>query len=192
MTPRIGILGGTFDPVHVGHLILAACAREQLQADRILLIPNFCSPLKAAAPVAPFVDRLAMLRLAIDGVAGFVASDVEGRRGGISFTIDTLRDLSQEITGARFHLVLGQDSVAEFTLWKDHAAILQMAEIAVVERTGAAASTSMIPGTRIHMPRIDISSTMIRQAISEKRAIDYFVPTLVARYIRDHHLYANN
>ena len=190
MTPRIGILGGTFDPVHVGHLILAACAREQLQADRILLIPNFHSPLKASEPVAAFADRLAMLRLAIDNVEGFSASDIEGRRGGISFTIDTLHVLQSENPGARFDLILGQDSLAEFPLWKDHSTILQMAEIAVVERTGASNPASPIPSTRIHMPRVDISSTLIRQAINARRSIDFFVPPAVAKYIRDHRLYS--
>jgi nicotinate-nucleotide adenylyltransferase len=192
MTPRIGILGGTFDPVHVGHLILAACAREQLRAERILLIPNFRSPLKSADPVAPFADRLAMLRLAIDSVEGFSASDLEGRRGGISFTIDTLRDLGGENPGANIHLILGQDSLSEFPLWKDYPAILQMAEIAVVERTGAPSPPNAIPHTRIHMPRIDISSTMIRQSIAARRAVDFLVPPSVAKYIRDRRLYQNS
>ncbi len=190
MTPRIGILGGTFDPVHVGHLILASCAREQLQADRILLIPNFRSPLKSADPVAPFPDRLAMLSLAIDNVEGFSASDLEGRRGGVSFTIDTLRELERENPAAHFHLILGQDSLLEFPLWKDYPVILKMAEIAVVERTGAPSPSSAIPNTRIHMPRVDISSTLIRQTVTEQRSIDFLVPPSVAKYIRDHRLYA--
>ncbi|MBI3872979.1 MAG: nicotinate (nicotinamide) nucleotide adenylyltransferase [candidate division Zixibacteria bacterium] len=189
MTQRIGILGGTFDPVHVGHLVLAACARDQLQTDRFLLIPNAHSPLKAAAPVAEFADRLHMLRLAIAGTDGLEASDLEGQRGGTSYTIDTLRALSPQNPGGEFFLVLGSDALAEFSTWKDHEGVLALAQLAAARRGAEASITDSRLGQSIQMPRLDVSSTLLRQRVAAGETIDFLTPPPVAAFIRARGLY---
>lgn len=189
MPQRIGILGGTFDPVHIGHLILASCARDQLGTDLFLLIPNSSSPLKAAEPVASFADRLAMLRLAVAGVEGFVVSDVEGQRGGISFTVDTLRALRIQYSQESFHLVMGKDALADFHLWKEREEVLRLASLVVVDRALDGPWPPDIPATHLEMPTIDVSSTMIRERCRENRRIDYLVLPSVSEYITAHKLY---
>jgi nicotinate-nucleotide adenylyltransferase len=136
MPRRIGILGGTFDPVHIGHLILASCARDQLRTDEFVLIPNSRSPLKTAEPVAPFADRLEMLRLALEESDQISASDIEGLRGGVSYMVDTLNVLRDMHPGAELHLVLGSDSVKDLLRWKDAQTVLRLARLAVVARDG--------------------------------------------------------
>jgi nicotinate-nucleotide adenylyltransferase len=189
MPRRIGILGGTFDPVHVGHLVLAACAREQLNSDEFVLIPNAASPLKSAAPVAPFADRLEMLNLALGDVASMSVSDLEGRRGGVSYMVDTLATILDQTPDAELHLVLGSDSLRDLPRWKDAATIQRLARLAVVMREGD--SHDFVDGgvTLIRMPRIDISASRIRERIARGLSIDFFTPPPVVSHIHRTGLY---
>jgi nicotinate-nucleotide adenylyltransferase len=183
MARRIGILGGTFDPVHIGHLVLASCARDQLCTDEFVLIPNFQSPLKTAEPVAPFTDRLAMLRLALGESDQISASDIEGVQGGISYMVDTLGALTDTHPGAELYLVLGSDSVRDLPRWKDAQTVLRLARLAVVARDGRAPGNIPDGTSVIQMPRIDISASLIRRRVAEGLSIDFLTPASVVSYI---------
>ena len=152
MAQKIGILGGAFDPVHIGHVIVASSARMELGLDLLLFVPNALSPLKSSGPAASFEHRLAMLRLVVEGLDGYGVSDIEGRRGGISYTVDTLRELRSEFPGAELHLIVGADVLDEFHLWRDHEKIQQMAHLAYVERAGSDATPSRVAAVRVSMP----------------------------------------
>jgi nicotinate-nucleotide adenylyltransferase len=192
MPRRIGILGGTFDPVHIGHLILAVCARDQLRTDEFILIQNSRSPLKTAEPVAPFADRLEMLRLALTESEQISASDVEGVQGGISYMVDTLRVLTDTHPGAQLHLVLGSDSVRDLPRWKDAQTILRLARLAVVARDGRAPGNVPDGTSVIQMPRIDVSASLIRRRVAESLSIDFLTPASVVSYIRRVGLYRSS
>ena len=189
MPRRIGILGGTFDPAHIGHLILASCAQDQLRTDEFILIPNSRSPLKTGEPVAPFADRLEMLRLALGETKRMTGSDVEGIRGGVSYMVDTLRTLSDMYPGAQLHLVLGSDSVRDLPLWKDSSTILHLASLAVVDREGLTPTDVPHGASTIQMPRIDISASRIRSLVASGKSIDFLTPAPVVSYIERFGLY---
>lgn len=190
MPQTIGILGGTFDPVHYGHLAIATAAVDQLDLDLLLLIPNAQSPLKVAGSAASFAHRVLMLQLAVADYEGLQISEVEGARGETSYTIDTLKQLSALYTDAQFVLIVGADALAEFHLWKQHAEIRKLARIAYIDRAGSDASANSVDATRIDMPPVDISSTVIRDRVRRRLPIDEFVPPAVAAYIDKHHLYS--
>src|SRR5262245_25254697 len=124
---RIGLFGGTFDPPHVGHLVLAECARDRLGLDEVRFIPAGQPPHKRRHPVSPSAARLAMVRLAVRGNRAFVVSTLEARRDGVSFTIQTLRRVASEAPRARLYLLMGADSLDEFSTWREPEAILGLA-----------------------------------------------------------------
>ncbi len=190
MAQTIGILGGSFDPVHRGHLALAAAARTALDLDRLIFVPNSRSSLKSSGPFASFEHRVAMLRLALEECVGCEISDVEGRRGGISFTIDTLREFKSENPDASFFLIVGADALEEFYLWRDHQEILKHANLAYVERSNATAVPSKLTARSIPMPRVDVSSTAVRDRLRRGQSIDALVPGAVVKYIASHRLYS--
>jgi len=186
---RLGILGGTFDPVHHGHLLLALHCREQLACREVLLIPNAHSPFKTSGPKASFNDRIAMIRLAIEGTRGLACSDVEGKRGGVSYMIDTLHDLRALHPEAEFVLIVGGDAYRDLPSWRDSAEIRKSARVAVVARGGEAPALASSSDEVIQMPRFDISASDIRARVREGRLIDFLTPAPVAKYIIDHGLY---
>jgi nicotinate-nucleotide adenylyltransferase len=192
MPRRIGILGGTFDPVHIGHLILASCARDQLGTDEFILIPNSRSPLKSSEPVAPFADRFEMLSLALGESGQFSASDIEGRRGEVSYMVDTLGVVRDSRPGAELHLVLGSDSVRDLPRWRDAEMILRLAHLAVVARDGCVPGELPEGAAVIQMPRIDISASLIRQNVAAGLSIDFLTPASVVSYIRRIGLYRSS
>jgi len=189
MAQRIGILGGTFDPVHVGHLVLAACARDQLATDRFLLIPNFRSPLKSTTPVAAFADRCEMLRLAVGMTPGLSVGDLEGQRGGVSYTIDTLRALKRELPDSDLFLVLGADALADFAAWKENDHVARLAHLVGVQRGPDRPVASAMLTQLVQMPRLDVSSSLIRARVAVGETIDFLTPPAVADYIRTRDLY---
>ena len=189
MTKRIGVMGGTFDPVHIGHLMVAVTARDQLELDQVYLIPNDQSPLKEASPRASFADRKAMVQLAIGDLSGLSVSDMEGRRGGISYTVDTLTELSADHPGAELFLILGADALSELNEWKDFGSLTAMATIVGMARGDVPSPPSEFRVTSLNMPRIDISSTAIRARIAAGLSVDCWVPESVKRYIGAHRLY---
>jgi nicotinate-nucleotide adenylyltransferase len=190
MARNVGILGGTFDPIHIGHLILAVLAREQLSLDEVLLIPNERSPFKPHAPAASFADRFAMVKLAAHDLPGIVASDIEGQRGGVSYMVDTLRALTSMHTDTAFVLLLGYDALNDFSAWHESEEILSMASLAAVARNGETVENAAVDAKRIDMPRMDVSASEIRQRVKRGLPIDCLTPPAVIGYIRTHHLYA--
>jgi nicotinate-nucleotide adenylyltransferase len=204
MAMRIGIYGGSFDPVHAGHLLAAEMTREQAGLDRVIFVPAAASPFKAGTALAPGADRLAMLTLATAGHDGFDVSSLELERGGTSYTVDTLAALAAAHPDDRLVLILGPDSLAGFPGWREPARIASLAEIVPVERTGlddlGAVSGGLadavgrdeaaaIVGRRVRMPAIGIRATAIRAAVAAGRSIRYQTPRAVERYIHTHGLY---
>lgn len=182
---RIGILGGSFDPIHNGHLIVALLAREALGLDRVLLVVSATQPLKASHG-APAPDRLRMVELAVEAMPGLEADGREVARGGPSYMVETLRELREEHPDAELVLLLGADAAAELPRWRGPAAIRQLATVAVFRR-GAEPPAGTDPAFEV--PVIDISSTTIRSRAAAGLPIRGWVPDRVADYISGLALY---
>ena len=182
---RTGILGGSFDPIHHGHLILARAAKEELGLDRIVFVPANKSPHKTETRPATEEDRWAMVNLAIRGEEGFEASDIELRRPAPSYTVDTLQEFEARYPGNEFTLLIGADNVATFETWREPDEIRRLARIAVLDRAGSAAAHDWPVVQRL----VDISSTDIRSRVAAGRSIRYLTPDAVCDYIHGHRLY---
>jgi nicotinate-nucleotide adenylyltransferase len=182
---RLGIFGGSFDPIHHGHLILARATLEELGLDRILFIPANLSPHKTETKPATAQDRLAMLQLAIEDEPGFATSDIELHRPPPSYTVETLRELKGRHAGDEFTLLIGADNVAKFETWREPDEIRRLAKIAVLDRANQTAPHDWPVVRRL----IDISSTDIRARVAERRSIRYLTPDQVCDYIAAHGLY---
>ncbi len=180
-----GILGGSFDPIHHGHLILARAALEELDLDRILFIPANLSPHKTDTKPATAPDRFAMVQRAIEGEPGFAASDLELHRPPPSFTVETLREIRARHPHDTFTLLIGADNVAKFDTWREPDEIRRLAEIAVLDR-----ATHDTPHDWPVVRRlVGISSTDIRARVAAGRSIRYLTPDSVCDYIAAHGLY---
>ena len=189
---RIGIFGGSFDPIHLGHLMMADRAVEELKLDRLYFVPNSASPLKDDAPRASGADRLALIRAAIRSHPKFEALDVEIRRPPPSYTIDTVAALKGRASGKLYFLV-GTDALSELARWHRARELARQVTFAVLRRPG---SERVRPPAwvrrwrEVAAPLIDISSTDIRDRIKRGRSIRYLVPDAVAAMIRKRKLYA--
>jgi nicotinate-nucleotide adenylyltransferase len=190
---RIGVFGGTFDPPHVGHLLLAADAREALTLDRLIFIPVWSQPLKVGTPpVASPLDRLEMVRLAVADDANYVVDDAEINRKGLSYTVDTLEHLAERYPAAELFFLLGQDSLAGFSQWRNPGRILELATLALMMRSGAGDVGEWRNAdrvVRVSTRRVDVSSSEIRERRSAKKSIKGFVPESVERFIEARGLY---
>jgi nicotinate-nucleotide adenylyltransferase len=191
---RIGILGGTFDPPHIAHLILAEQAREQVALDEVWFIPAGDPWRKASRDVTPAAHRLAMTRLAIEGVQGFVVDDCEIRRDGPTYTVDTLQELRDRIDeNDELFLLLGEDALADVPNWHEPERLADHAYIVVAPREGAHGPETLpfdpMRVVRIEMPFVDVSSTDLRQRARLGRSLRFFVPGAVLSYIEEHGLY---
>ncbi|HEX2016092.1 MAG TPA: nicotinate-nucleotide adenylyltransferase [Solirubrobacteraceae bacterium] len=194
---RLGILGGTFDPPHIGHLVCAQEARAELALDRVLLMPVAVAPHKARPGQADPEHRLAMCELAAAPDRGLEVSAVELERGGMSFTVDTLRQVHARQPEDHLSFIVGGDAAASFASWREPEAILELAELAVAERVGAEgpdlrAALAGLPADRVHffdMPRLDVSSTTIRERVAAGRPVAHLAPGPVLDYIERHRLY---
>ncbi len=190
---KIGFLGGSFDPVHFGHLVAARTACEHCGLDRVVLVPAARAPLKARAAAASPADRLAMLRAAVADDPRFEVSDHELRRGGVSFTIDTARHFRAQFPRARLFWIIGADQLARLPRWKDIAALAQLVEIAVVGRPGfALRRPAGLPGLRLHRcpgHELDLSSTALRARARRGLPLDWLTPHKTVVYIRRKRLY---
>lgn len=182
---KIGIFGGTFDPIHCGHLILARDALEQLPLDRVLFIPAALSPHKLAAEPASPDLRVEMLRAAIAGEPRFCLDELELRRTAPSYTVDTIEELKRRDSDAEFVCLIGEDNVARLPTWHRFAELSQMIQFAVLDRTGVRAEHPY-PTVRRH---IDISATDIRKRVARGQSIRYLVPPGVEDLIRERQLY---
>ncbi|MFN8589179.1 MAG: nicotinate-nucleotide adenylyltransferase [Candidatus Eisenbacteria bacterium] len=195
MPRRLGILGGTFDPPHVGHLALAECAREQLGLERVLFVPAGDPPHKrGGVRVSPAARRLAMTRAAVQGNPAFVVSAIETRRRGPSWTVDTVRALALEHAGAELWLLMGADSFAAFGSWREPAEIVRHVRLAVAVRPGTRrpAPPAGVPRARVTWlanPALEVSSSAVRERARAGLSMRYLVPDAVARYAVRHGLY---
>jgi nicotinate-nucleotide adenylyltransferase len=196
---RIGILGGTFDPPHVGHLWLATLAADTLDLDRVLFMPASQPPHKRGRRMSSAADRLLMTRLAIGGERGFEICPLEMERPGPSFTVDSVEELLRLYDGSRLYLLMAADSLAQIDTWREPERLLAMVEWAVGPRPG---STLPARGelrarfgrqaSRIHLldgPSLDVSASEIRRRVAAGRAIRYLVPVAVEEHIARRGLY---
>jgi nicotinate-nucleotide adenylyltransferase len=197
---RVGVLGGTFDPPHVGHLILAEEARLALGLEQVLLVPAGAPWRKAGQELSPQEDRLAMVQLAVGDSPHFAVSILEIEREGPSYTAETLAALRQQLPAdSELFFILGQDSLADLPNWRQPQRIISLARLAVAVRSDweaaeADALEKEVPGISqrlvwLDMPRIDISSTAVRDRVRRELSIRYWVPPAVEEYIRQHGLY---
>ena len=181
---RVGVFGGTFDPVHVGHLVVANAALDELGLDRVCFVPARRSPLKEDGPVASVEDRLAMLMAATEHEPRFRVSRAEVERNGPSFTVDTLESLRGE---GELFLILGTDTYADFERWREPERIRALATIVLAARPGAPNAPA---GVRVlDSPLMDVSSRELRARASRGRSLRYLVPEAALRYIEEHRLY---
>jgi nicotinate-nucleotide adenylyltransferase len=204
---RVGIFGGTFDPVHMGHLRVAEEVRVDFSLDRVYFVPAFAQPLKRQKEAASAEDRLRMLNNALRGNSFFKVSDIEIRRGGISYSIDTIRTFSKRFEEMFF--ILGADAFSDIGLWRSHEELFGLANFVVMMRPGRriedmpkaikdqtrsldGATWVHASGKRIYfrvITQLDISSTRIREFSGKGRSIKYLVPRSVERYIVEKGLY---
>lgn len=185
---KSGILGGSFNPIHHGHLIIATRVAETLGLDRVLLIPTALSPLKRPEDLAPARDRWAMVRLAVRGSRLLEASDLEIRRGGTSYTVETLEALKREHAGA-LYLVVGEDAARLLPRWRSVKAVRRLATMVVARRGGHRSMEKLPKDMIVDVPLLEISSTEIRERVKRGLSIRYLVPEAVERYIRRKRLY---
>ena len=195
---RIGILGGTFNPPHLGHLVCAQEAYFQLGLDRVLLVPVRTPPHKLLREDPGPGHRLALCRLAARGDERFEASDLEICRDGPSYTVDTLEQLHATVQDSELYLIVGGDIATGLPEWRAPERVLSLATLAVAGRPGTArasieAALRCVPGGErvrfFRMPRIAVSSTLVRRRAMSGEPIRYLVPDAVARYIERHRLY---
>ena len=195
---RLGILGGTFNPPHLGHLICAQEAYIQLGLDQVMLIPARIPPHKPVEDEPGAEHRLALCRLAVEGDERFTVSEVEIDRTGPSYTVDTLEELHSQAPDNELFLILGGDVAAGLPYWREPERVLSFATVAVAKRRGTSKSavdqalSSIHGGDRVQffrMPRIGISSTQVRRRAKAGVSIKYIVPDAVASYIEEHGLY---
>ena len=203
---RIGVFGGSFDPVHLGHLIAAECCREQARLDRVIFMPAAVPPHKQDRRLTPADDRVQMLRLAVGGHEAFTISTREIDRGGVSFTVDTLAQLRETHPAEELFLLLGPDAIVEFPTWREPARILQLAKPLVMVRevlddTNTFASDAQLAGlmgreqlaavlaAAVRLPAIGIRASDLRTAVAAGRSIRFRTPRAVEAFITAHGLY---
>ena len=197
MTGRVGLLGGTFNPPHIGHLVCASQALGQLGLDRILLVPVHEPPHKGIEIDPGVAHRVELCRLAVAGDEQLDVSLTDADVPGPSYTVDTLRRLHERSPGEQLTFIVGGDMALSLPAWREPEAILELAEIAVAEREGIRRIDIIdrltgLPADRIHffdMPRLDVSSSLIRRYVATGRPIRHLVPEGVERYIADAGLY---
>lgn len=189
VTVRIGVFGGSFDPVHLGHLIVAAEAHRRLGLGEVRFLPAGRHPFKGEAR-APVADRLAMLRLAVAHDARFMVDERELARPGPSFTVETLRALRAERPQDSLCLLIGADAARDLPAWREAEALPGLAEIVVLTRPGVAPSRHPLIARMLEVPAIDISASLVRARCRGREPIRYLVPDAVARYIAERRLYA--
>jgi nicotinate-nucleotide adenylyltransferase len=199
---RVGIFGGTFDPVHYGHLLLAETCREQCNLDSVWFLPAAVPPHKQQLQLTSARQRLEMLRLAIAGHEDFLASELEIERGGVSYTVDTLRAIRAQQPEIDLFLLMGGDSLADLPMWREADQICQLAIPVVIRRRGtpepdfrvlselvSEERLAEIRRCQVQMPLVEFSSSAIRQAVAAGRSIRYQTTRAVETYIQANKLY---
>lgn len=196
---RLGIYGGTFDPIHYGHLLLAERCREELQLDEVWFIPAGTSPHKLGRVTSPARARADMVEFAISGFPEFKVSRIEMERGGPSYTVQTLEQLRTAAPERELFLLMGADSIAELMTWKDPARILELSQVVAVNRAGESPDLSSLQALmeetgrtvrNVEMPAMGVSASEIRSRVALGQSIRFLTPRPVEMYIRQHKLYA--
>ena len=188
---KIGIFGGSFDPGHLGHLLVAQAAIEELGLDRLFFIPAAQSPFKPESKPAPDAARLQLLRLALAGKTNCEIDDQEIRRGGISYTVDTLRDYARKFPSAKLFCLIGADNVPKLSEWREPAELARRAEFVAIPRPGGAAAVFPPPfrGRMLRGFPFAVSSSEIRARVKAGLPIDNLVPAAVAEAVRNGQFY---
>jgi len=189
---RTGVLGGTFDPPHIGHLLAAINVRHALELDEVLLVvANDPWQKRDSRPITPAADRLAMVRAATEGLDRVVASDVELRRGGPSYMVDTLAELGERDPSGERYLILGADAAAGLGTWHRADELPALATLVLVDRPGIPCPPPPAGWTlrRVEIPRVELSSTDLRERVADGRPLDLLVTPAVWSCIRDRRLY---
>lgn len=200
---RIGILGGTFNPVHMGHLILAQCAVEAFELSKVLFIPCVSPPHKDSSRLITADHRMAMLEAAVEDSLCFEVSDIEIERGGRSYSVDTVNELRSMYPVEKLYFIIGSDTLLELHLWRDIYELLKLCTFITFSRPGFSAGSITAKDLHLDSPwperllenftkgrQVDISSSDIRYRIAEGMSIRYLVPSVVEMYIAEHGLYA--
>jgi len=191
--PRMGLFGGTFDPPHVGHLVVARDALEALELDELRFVVAARSPFKEDEPATEGAIRAAMVEAALDGEGRMRVSRVELERGGTSWTVETLRELERREPEAEWFLILGADQFAHFGSWREPEEIARRARVIVLARAGRE-PTEVRPGAdvafeTIEVTRLDVSSTEVRERVAEGRSVRWLVPEAVREIVHERRLY---
>ena len=188
---RIGLFGGSFDPVHLGHLLVAQAAVEELSLSRLYFIPAAQSPFKPDHHPALGAERLRLLRLALAGNTGCEVDDQEIKRGGVSYTVDTLRDYTQRFPQAELFCLVGADNVANLPKWRDAAELARLTEFVAIPRPGEPAVDFPAPfrGRMLKGFPFGVSSSQVRERVKAGLPVDHLVPPTVAEAIRNYQLY---
>jgi nicotinate-nucleotide adenylyltransferase len=202
MRVKFGICGGTFDPIHMGHLLIAETAREQLGLDKVLFMPNGNPPHKRDAVIAPATHRMEMVRLAVADNPYFIPDERE-IRAGTSYTVDTLTQLKHENPGEGFVYIIGGDTLPELPTWRRFSELFRLCRFAVYPREGFNREDIEEDAKRLHDrygleydllagPRLDLSSTDLRERIERGASLRYLLPDSIVRYIEKYGLYTGN
>lgn len=188
---KIGIFGGSFDPVHLGHLLVAQAAREELGLDRLFFVPAAQSPFKPDGKSTSGSDRLRLLRLALAGQPWCEMDEQELQRGGVSYTIDTVREYVRRFAGAQIYCLIGADHVEKLAAWRDAEELARFAEFVVVPRPGESETAFPKPfrGRALKGFPLSVSSSQIRSRVKAGQPIEHLVPATVAEAIRGAGLY---
>ena len=186
---KIGILGGTFNPIHIGHLILAEEAREKLSLDKIIFVPAFLPPHKDNSDIAPATRRYTMVKIATKGNKYFTVSDVEIKRDGRSYTIDTIREFNKLYPNDELYFIIGSDLLNYLAEWKDLNEIIKIVKFIAAVRPGYPLEKLPSYISTIATRAVDISGFEIRQRAKEKKSFRYLVPEGVYKYIIKNRMY---
>lgn len=188
---RIGVFGGSFDPVHVGHLIVAEAAVDKLQLEKILFVPARVQPFKVGQHSASAEDRVAMLQLAIDENPRFYLDRREIERDGPSYTVDTLRELHSEMPQDELFLLVGADAAWDLPRWHDAASLSRYANLIVLSRPGFEIPDFEMISRAVDVPAISLSATHVRQSLTNGGSLRYLLPSAVVEYIESNGLYGS-
>jgi nicotinate-nucleotide adenylyltransferase len=197
---RVGVFGGTFDPIHMGHLAVAKSIQTTLNLDKVVFVPAGQPWMKAGTPVVPVKDRVAMVRLAVARRKAFELSTIEADRPGPSYAVDTMDTLRRQLgTGSDLFFLLGSDALMDIAKWKEPQRLIRLCQLVAFARPGCQllrmeALEAAVPGVSkrvifVEVPQVDIRATDIRRRVAEGRSIQRLVPRAVERYILEHGLY---
>lgn len=190
MSKRIGILGGAFDPIHYGHLLLASEAAYQLKLDQTLFVPTFISAHQHKDIHTPFADRYAMVAAALTDVKSFIVSDIESGLSGRSYTVNTLKELKKHYRKGEFFFLIGADNLEQLGTWHKPEELTKLATLAVGSRPGYSPDLPDLPNVvTFDMPLLEISASDIRRRVERGIPISYMVPQVVEKYIKKRGLY---